>query len=449
MAPFVHFSIKRDGYGAARMLRDNTFAIPYWDYAQPDQRVFPREFGIEHLNGNTEDNTDPNINPLYHAARDYFLCGYEHPFTNQLPLTELSSRAVDDSRVMKCPVFFGDKESEGVGGGINDTLSSTRGLMEQSPHDQVHRAVGGSVEGIADDHGNPTFAMGAMAIPQTAGFDPIFPIHHANMDRLWARWSCMPGKSWGKLPADKWLDEKPWFFFDTNGVEVNRPRRDYFDYKALGVRFKDDQADDSPLTLPPPSVAIVVAESVNVELYSAPAAPMEVFTTTIAISAPSNRPTMISLAAGGTRFESEIKGFQAILQQPVATPERVTLTLHDASINNTASYGYDAYLVTNGTPPESLDRSVPNYLGPISLFTHQREGKLTIDQTFDLTQALAATGSALDKLELVLVPYALAETRSTGASPVKWDQPALTASGFSITRANRNAAAPAGSHSHQ
>ena len=164
------------------------FALPYWDYSQADQREFPRAFGIEHLDGNTKNDDPANINPLFHPDRDYFLCGYEHPFTDQLPLTELSSRAVDASRPMNCPVFFGDTETNGVGGGISDNDSSTRGLLEQTPHDQIHRSVGGMVQGT-DDDGKPVFAVGGMATPPTAGFDPIFPVHHANMDRLWARWA--------------------------------------------------------------------------------------------------------------------------------------------------------------------------------------------------------------------------------------------------------------------
>ena len=54
----------------------------------------------------------------------------------------------------------------------------------------------------------------------TAGFDPIFSIHHSNIDRLWAEWSCMPGKKWGTLPSDYWFNQRPWFFFDTDGKVI-------------------------------------------------------------------------------------------------------------------------------------------------------------------------------------------------------------------------------------
>jgi hypothetical protein len=42
----------------------------------------------------------------------------------------------------------------------------------------------------------------------------------------------MPGKSWGKLPSSYWFNERPWFFYDTDGKVVNEPRKAYFDYRA-------------------------------------------------------------------------------------------------------------------------------------------------------------------------------------------------------------------------
>jgi hypothetical protein len=52
--------------------------------------------------------------------------------------------------------------------------SSDHGVMESWAHDMVHVAVGG--------------ASGNMKHPNTAARDPIFWLHHANLDRLWNRW---------------------------------------------------------------------------------------------------------------------------------------------------------------------------------------------------------------------------------------------------------------------
>src|SRR5260370_25422169 len=98
---------------------------------------------------------------------------------------------------MSSSLFFGQTEREGLGGGIEDNDPSTRGLLESYPHDQIHRAVGGIIGSHAGD----------MAVPPTAGFDPVFSVHHTNIDWLWVQWACMPGKTWGTMPSSSWFDE--------------------------------------------------------------------------------------------------------------------------------------------------------------------------------------------------------------------------------------------------
>ena len=48
---------------------DDSFSLPYWNYHQASNRRFPREFGIQHLDGNMENEAEENINPLYLALR--------------------------------------------------------------------------------------------------------------------------------------------------------------------------------------------------------------------------------------------------------------------------------------------------------------------------------------------------------------------------------------------
>ena len=55
---------------------------------------------------------------------------------------------------------------------------------------------------------------GAMADVPTAAFDPIFWVHHSNIDRLWVEWACSKDKDWGALPSRDWFEARPWFFHD-------------------------------------------------------------------------------------------------------------------------------------------------------------------------------------------------------------------------------------------
>ncbi len=57
------------------------------------------------------------------------------------------------------------------------------GYVENSPHNHVHNMVGGD-----NDKDGAAYHEGLMADPRTAGLDPIFWLHHANIDRLWQIW---------------------------------------------------------------------------------------------------------------------------------------------------------------------------------------------------------------------------------------------------------------------
>src|SRR5262249_31287940 len=73
------------------------------------------------------------------------------------------------------------------------------GRIEATPHNDVHNMIGG-----------------LMSDPTTAAQDPIFWLHHANIDRLWSRWN----EATYSNPTDgRWHDEH-FSFFDETGTQV-------------------------------------------------------------------------------------------------------------------------------------------------------------------------------------------------------------------------------------
>jgi len=404
-------------YYFERILRmhteDDRFSLPYWNYTEKTNRKFPREFGIKHLDGNLDNDDPANINPLYMAERDFYFTGYEHPFATGLPLLELSDSAVDISLPMDAPIFFGETEREGLGGGIADEDPSTRGLLESYPHDQIHRAVGGIIDSSTGEA-----SVGAMATPPTAGFDPIFSIHHSNIDRLWAAWSCMAGKSWGKLPSDYWFEERPWFFFDTNGSVINEPRRKYFDYRALGIRFKYENLTCKPLALPSRASAqlrseIVVQERLQqFELLKTVEKPI-----TLLPAGRSFIPLMPLMQDQLTAALSVSKS-EAVTTPATRQPKRVLLRLQRVRLGTIESTGFDLHLTTDRT--RSLSRNDPSFIGSIALFRHPEVMHDVhigsgMDETFDITKALAAHNGSAEGIGIVAVPYALLTTAGGGS----------------------------------
>jgi hypothetical protein len=188
--------------------QDPDLSLPYWNYALPADRVFPDVFAAKFL-----DAQKTQSNSLYHPNRELAFV------TGRL---ELSSAIGDATHTVGCENFFHEAGVPGLAGDHLDPDDTVIGLLEQRPHNDIHLAVGGVVNS----------ANGAMAEITTPAFDPVFWVHHANNDRMWAAWSRVPGKRWGPMPADEWWDETPWVFLDVDGTEQSMSRRHYLELEA-------------------------------------------------------------------------------------------------------------------------------------------------------------------------------------------------------------------------
>ncbi len=143
------------------------WALPYWNYLNandPDARKIPPEFLDPTINGG-----DPN--PLSQATRG--------------PATELGPQAwipVDISLTGQSEtVYTSEPGTLGYGGPISGFAQQGNafGANESDPHNLVHVMVGGDTSGAP---------QGWMFDPNFAALDPIFWVHHCNVDRLWAAW---------------------------------------------------------------------------------------------------------------------------------------------------------------------------------------------------------------------------------------------------------------------
>jgi hypothetical protein len=209
-------------YYFERILReasgDPSLSIPYWDYTG-DERVFPKLFSDPEQDPQTEEPT----NPLYDQNRELvFMVG----------LYELADRVVTTDIIFAEKNFFGETEDTGFAGGVGDSERGTQGLIERQPHNLMHVVIGGVIGDTS----------GAMAEVATAAHDPIFWVHHTNIDRLWAKWETLEDRSWGSVPSLSWFHERPWHFYDVDGTVKNEPRHHYMRYRTIGTTYDDDVA---------------------------------------------------------------------------------------------------------------------------------------------------------------------------------------------------------------
>ena len=76
----------------------------------------------------------------------------------------------------------------------------------------------------------------------TAAFDPIFWVHHCNIDRLWSLWDATQGRQWGAAPEREWFDACLWWFYDADGQIKNESRASFYIQNKIGVAYDSDPA---------------------------------------------------------------------------------------------------------------------------------------------------------------------------------------------------------------
>ncbi|MCC6588934.1 MAG: tyrosinase family protein [Bryobacterales bacterium] len=196
-----------------KVLNDQTFRLPYWDWDVDRTRRVPSTY-----------RRTPSRNSLFNTNRN----------TNdgsKMP----SGIFPSNGNPMDSPNFaaFGGTADAG-------------GNMENGPHGAIHVWTAGGSR--AD--------MGRL---DTAARDPIFYAHHCNIDRLWAEWIRRNPTAHANPTAAGFLDSN-WTFFDENGVLRRIRARDVLDsVRNLGYHY----APGAALAAPAPTKRIDLEVSNN------------------------------------------------------------------------------------------------------------------------------------------------------------------------------------------
>ena len=179
----------------------SSWALPYWNYdGGGNDNTLPRPFRNQTLG-----NGDPN--PLWVGQRrPHINTGLRLPSSITSPAFALSRTSFTGA------AQFGG----GVTGAMQQFFAET-GRVEQTPHNDIHVAVGG-----------------LMGDPDTAARDPIFWLHHANIDRLWWLWE----KTHANPSDTRWTDHV-FKFFDESGKQVSLTGSDVVQTaQQLGYKYE-------------------------------------------------------------------------------------------------------------------------------------------------------------------------------------------------------------------
>jgi len=168
------------------------FAMPYWNYTDSDRRALPPQFRSP---------DDPLWKPLFRADRN--------PGVNDGRPIDQAGEAPLGLNAMMSPVYA-------------DTFDGDAGFcanLDNAPHSAVHVDVGTRERG-----------MGAVS---WAANDPVFWLHHCNIDRIWASWN----RAGRRNPSDEAYLGQVFAFVDEAGTPLRRRVGDVLDTRALGYGY--------------------------------------------------------------------------------------------------------------------------------------------------------------------------------------------------------------------
>lgn len=394
------------------------WALPYWNYSdatQPNALKLPEAFGLPTL-------PDGSDNPLRVERR--FGSG-----TTPIVLDPrfVSLAALEDD------VFTGGDSDIPPGFGGPETLfhhgpesETTNGSLESLPHNVIHGVIGGVAPG---EDPNDWRNFGLMSMPMTAALDPIFWLHHANIDRLWNVWLRNAEEQHDNPDQTFWLDgpaDRQFVMPKSDQSEWTFTARDVLDTTAAPLDYSYEDEIPPVIEPPVPGPAAVggrarrregaaVRTKKTPELIGATDGPVRVAGTTAAAvrldtSATQSLRRSRGGAAAGARAEE---------------PTRVFLKLEGIrGTSDAAIYHVYVNLPPNADPAAHADRLA----GTVSLFgvsaASDPDGPTAgsgVNQVLEITRlvdALQLSGNALERLDVRFVPAT----------------PAVAAANFSIGR---------------
>ena len=353
-----------------KMCGDPEFALPYWNYASdigPSLQL-PAQF----------QQLSQNPNPLYFDDRGLGFATPQATGDQNVSMNAggyLPYPLVRYGPALSSKDMFPSDPSDNVNTDPTNPVYLAYGFtgrLECAPHDNVHSYVGGWMQNV----------------PSAAG-DPIFFMHHCQIDRLYASWEAAPGVSynWGSSATQP--DQKTWTtrmatYVDENGALVEAILGKAVDIAALGYAYD---------TLAKPPAEEVAALS--------PA---------LAAARPAARVTLAALEARGLVVKS---GGTVVTLSPAARPEG---TAPQAALPATGAAGPPQTLVLSGIkllrrPPAPLSvfinlpegtpprLSSPYYVGTLNLFNFDLGTRAPMnhdagDMGADHTPGMSAGGTA-------------------------------------------------------
>lgn len=322
---------------------DPNLRLPYWDYSDTANLAMPAEFTTPTYKDSYGRDV---VNPLYDSRR---APGWNVPSTKKL-----SGASTNIDLALKKSNFLDTNSGQGF-----------QNIIDASPHGYTHCAV------------NPCkrTVMGAVAYSSN---DPIFWVHHANIDRMWDCWLSIDGHV---NPNE--IMGKSYQFVDTNGALTMNTIGDLFKPGFIDYVYEQASNCQRKPTLRARAASGAAAARVRKARKMLDRPVILGAAKNVAINAAVTR-KRVTLEATATLAHPREFALEAQPELPVSTE----LILRGIHFQQHPGTSFDVFLERADNPAERA------LVGTISFFSDQEEGdqshhaQSTINRTLDATEAL-------------------------------------------------------------
>jgi tyrosinase len=339
-----------------------TLTLPYWNYTDvAAQAALPDAW---------RNPANTTTNSLYNSTRSAVYNGgaglpaADVSYASGFALTNFTAATAATpsfgGRTVTAPAHFP------AGGGS--------GRIEQSPHNNVHNDIGGE--------------MATGESPR----DPIFWLHHSNIDRLWKRWIALGGGRTNPTGDTAWMTQS-FTFFDENGAAVSLTGAQIVNtVSQLGYRYDDDPLVFWPYFWPYVKLEAAVVEPqrvVSSQEMASVAQAVKLTDTRQDVRVALPKPALESLAsARSANFANE----------------RIILQLQDIQYDRPVGVSYMLFL-NLPADAKAPDHTHPNFIGTLGFFGKTEKGAApeSLSEEYDVTAVLQRLGTT-DDLRLSVVP---------------------------------------------